>query len=35
MDSARKAAVLLALLPQHARVIDVSAPELPTTRGTR
>ena len=27
VDSARKAAVLLALLPQHARVIDVSAPE--------
>ena len=35
VDAARKAAVLLALLPQRARTIDVSAPDLPTTRGTR
>ena len=29
----RKAAVLRALLPQRAKTYDVSAPELPTTRG--
>ncbi|HET8969694.1 MAG TPA: FtsQ-type POTRA domain-containing protein, partial [Candidatus Nanopelagicales bacterium] len=34
-DSGRKAAVVLALLPRRAGVIDVSAPELPTTRGSR
>jgi cell division protein FtsQ len=32
-DAQRKAEVVQALLSQHARVIDVSAPELPTTRG--
>ena len=34
-DGARKAAVLAALLPQRPRQIDVSAPDLPTTRGGR
>ncbi|MDA8436982.1 MAG: FtsQ-type POTRA domain-containing protein [Actinomycetales bacterium] len=33
-DSAHKAAVLLALLKVGARSYDVSAPDLPTTRGT-
>ena len=33
-DSARKYAVLAALLHLHARAYDVSAPDLPTTRGT-
>jgi cell division protein FtsQ len=33
-DSARKASVLLALLKVKARSYDVSAPDLPTTRGT-
>ena len=33
-NSARKAAIVLALLPQHVAVIDVSAPGLPTTKGT-
>jgi cell division protein FtsQ len=32
-DSARKAAVLAALLSRKASVYDVSAPDLPTTRG--
>lgn len=32
-DAQRKAEVVQALLSQHASVIDVSAPELPTTRG--
>jgi cell division protein FtsQ len=33
-NSARKAAVVMALLPQRVAVIDVSAPGLPTTKGT-
>jgi cell division protein FtsQ len=33
-DSARKLAVLTALLPRKAAHYDVSAPDLPTTRGT-
>jgi cell division protein FtsQ len=32
-DSARKAVVLAALLPRKAAVYDVSAPDLPTTKG--